>query len=95
MQNISVNANGVKKLLKDLRPYKAAGPDGIPTFILRAAAEELAPILSRIFQFSLDTGNVPSDWREALIVPLYNKGPNQLASNYRPVCTCVTDVRSI
>ena len=30
-------------------------------------------------------GNVPSDWREAPIVPLYKKGPKQLAANYRPV----------
>ena len=34
MQDISINPDGVKKLLKDLKPYKAAGPDGIPTYIL-------------------------------------------------------------
>ena len=85
MQDISINPNGVKKLLKDLKPYKAAGPDGIPTYILRLAAEELSPILSRIYQFSLDTGSVPSDWREALIVPLFKKGLKHMASNYRPV----------
>ena len=85
MQDISINPNGVKKLLKDLKPYKAAGPDGIPTYILRSATEELSPILSRIYQFSLDTGSVPSDWREALIVPLFKKGLKHMASNYRPV----------
>ena len=56
MQDISINPNGVKKLLKDLKPYKAAGPDGIPTYILRSAAGNF----SRIYQFSLDTGSVPS-----------------------------------
>ena len=45
MEDIKVNPNGVKKLLKDIRPFKASGPDGIPTFLLRAAAEELAPML--------------------------------------------------
>ena len=85
MQDISISPNGVKKLLKDLKPYKAAGPGGIPTYILRSAAEELSPILSRIYQFSLDTGSVPSDWREALIVPLFKKGLKHMASNYRPV----------
>ena len=64
MHEISINSNGVKKLLKDLKPYKAPGPDGIPTFILRAASEELAPIRSRVYQFSLDNGEVPSEWRE-------------------------------
>ena len=85
MDNIISNPNGVKKLLKDLRPFKSAGPDGIPTFILRAAAEDLSPILSLIYQRSLDDGCVPADWREALIVPLYKKGPKRLPSNYRPV----------
>ena len=85
MQDTSINPNGVKRLLNDLKPYKAAGPDGIPTYILRSAAEELSPILSRIYQSSLDTESVPSDWREALIVPLFNKGFKHIASNYRPV----------
>ena len=94
MQDISINPNGVKKLLKDLKAYKAAGPDGIRTYILRPAAEELSPILSRIYQFSLDTGSVPSDWREALIVPLFKKGLKHMASNYG-VQTCVTNIRSM
>ena len=59
MQNITVNINGVKKLLKNLKPYKASGPDGIPTFIVRSTAEELAPMLSRLYQFSLDIGYLP------------------------------------
>ena len=49
MKNITVNIPGVIKLLKNLNPYKAAGPDTIPTFILKTAAEELAPALTKIF----------------------------------------------
>ena len=85
MGNIIINSNGVKKLLKNLRPFKSAGPDGIPTFILRAAAEEISPVLSLIYQRSLDDGCVPADCWEALILPLYKKGPKHLPSNYRPV----------
>ena len=51
----------------------------------KSAAEELYLYSSRIYQFSLDTGSVPADWREALIVPLFKKGLKHLASNYRPV----------
>ena len=47
-QNTVINPSGVRKLLKDLKPHKAAGPEGIPTFILRSAAEELSPTLSPI-----------------------------------------------
>ena len=75
MQDIGINPNG-EKLLKDLKPYKAAGPDGFPSIIPRSAEKELSHILSRIYQFSLDTGcahNVPLGWREALVVYLFKK----------------------
>ena len=73
MPNIEVNWKGVHKLLKGLKPFKATGPDSIPAFILKAAAGELALILARIYQTSLDTGQVPSDWRDAWIVPVSKK----------------------
>ena len=85
MPNIEVNWKGVHKLLKRLKPFKATGPDSIPAFILKAAADELTPILARIYQTSLDTGQVPSDWRDALIVPVFKKGDKHKAANYRPV----------
>jgi hypothetical protein len=36
---------GVHKLLKNLKPHKATGPDSIPSFILKAAADQLAQFL--------------------------------------------------
>jgi hypothetical protein len=57
MPNIQVNSTGIKKLLKGLNIYKATGPDAIPTRFLHDNAEELAPIMTFIFQLSLDTGN--------------------------------------
>ena len=54
MSRIKIGSNGVFKLLRDLNPHKAAGPDSIPTYILKVAAEEIASVLSKIFQTSLD-----------------------------------------
>ena len=45
----------------------------------------LGPNLARIYQTSLDTGQVPSDWRDAWIVPVFKKGDKLKAVNYRPV----------
>ena len=85
MKNITVNLPGVIKLLKNLNPYKAAGPDTIPTFILKTAAEELAPALTKIFQKSLNSGTVPEDWRKDNIIPIFKTGDKHQADNYRPV----------
>ena len=55
------------------------------------AAEEIAPVLQCIFQKSLDTGELPLDWRKANITTLFKKGATTDPANYRPVsltCTC-------
>ena len=90
IKNVSVwiqvpNWKGVHKLLKNLKTHKATGPDSIPAFTLNAAAEELAPALDVLFQFSLDQGEIPTDWKEALVVPIFKKGDKHQASNYMPV----------
>jgi hypothetical protein len=51
MTPIEITTPGVKKLLKKLKPKK----DGIPNRLLILAADKLAPILTFIFQRSLDT----------------------------------------
>ena len=49
MPPIKVNIKGVQKLLKDIKPHKATGPDNIPGRLLKKAAEELAPGLAHLF----------------------------------------------
>ena len=85
MPNIEVNWKGVHKLLKGLKTFKATGPDSIPAFILKAAADQLAPILTGLYQTSLNSGQVPSDWKDAWIVPVFKKGDKHKPANYRPV----------
>jgi hypothetical protein len=42
MMKIQVNNQGVVKLLRGLRPFKATGPDEIPAYILKNMADHLA-----------------------------------------------------
>ena len=41
--------------------------------------------LSTIYQYSVDTGSLSSDWRDANISPVFKKGDRHLAENHRPV----------
>ena len=52
-----------------------------PPRILKELSHELAPILSVIFQASLDSGQLPEDWRNANVSPIYIKGDRTRAEN--------------
>jgi hypothetical protein len=41
-----IRENGVEKLLQDINPSKASGPDGIPNRILKECASQIAPSLT-------------------------------------------------
>ena len=85
MPKISISTNGIEKQLKHLNPKKASGPDGITCRFLKDYAKELSPILSYIYQQSLDSSQVPKDWRNAQVVPLFKKEDRSKPVNYRPV----------
>ncbi len=85
IDKIEVTENGVLKLLSNLDIYKATGPDNISTHLLKTLAPELASIFTVFFQASLDHGNIPAEWKDANVVPIFKKGDRSQASNYRPV----------
>jgi hypothetical protein len=85
MPDITIREEGVVKLLTGLSPYKASGPDEMTPWVLKTTAEEISPILTKIFQLSLDTGVIPQDWLCANITPIFKKGDKTKPSNYRSV----------
>ena len=70
---ISVTLNGVIKLLQNLKPYKASGPDKIPTRLLKEGAKEIAPSLVLLFQASLKQSIGPTEWKHAFVPPIFKK----------------------
>ncbi|KAK3108532.1 hypothetical protein FSP39_010045 [Pinctada imbricata] len=88
--DIFLSTHGIEKLLKNLNPYKAAGPDKLKPNVLKELASEIAPILCIIYTKSLESGKIPSDWKTANVTPAFKKGQKYKASNYRPISlTCV------
>ena len=85
MGDITVTQEGVEKLLRQITPTKAAGPDGVSPRYLREVACEIAPVMTKLFQISLDTGKIPVDWKHAHVSPIFKKGERYRAENYRPI----------
>ena len=88
--HIQVSVNGVTKLLRKLNPHKSAGPDVIPARRLKEMADSFGPVLTILYQASIDIGSVPDIWKSALVTPVFKKGDRNKAANYRPISLTVT-----
>ena len=63
--DISITEDGVRKLLLNLNPNKACGPDGISPRLLKMVAEELTPALTLLYRISYFSSTLPKDWKQA------------------------------
>ena len=82
IQQIHIHLEGVTQIFLNLKPYKAAGPDNLPSYFLKEVANNTAPSLCLIFQASLNQGLLPDIWKSASVVPIYKKGKKDDPSNY-------------
>ena len=70
LQNFQLNCN------------KAAGPENVPTKMIRVFATKLSPYLSDTFNKCYETGIFPNSLK---IIPVHKAKQKDIASNYRPI----------
>ena len=90
--DINVSESIVSQKLYALKDNKAPGPDSIHSYILKACAHMLCTTLTILFQQSLTSGALPSDWKKAHVIPVFKKGSRFKANNYRPISLTSTVV---
>ena len=82
---LEITSQMVEIKLEKLGVNKCPGLDGIHPKLLYELRREIADPLTKIYNCSLLTGIVPSQWREAGVTPLFKKGKKSETQNYRPV----------
>ncbi|XP_077978677.1 uncharacterized protein LOC144434092 [Glandiceps talaboti] len=60
--------------LHNLKHGKSPGPDGIPGEFYQFSANVIVPLLVELFNNIFNSGNFPSEWGGAIIIPLFKKG---------------------
>ena len=85
LTELSLTNDEVRAVLLSLDVSKATGPDGIPARLLRETADVIAPSLCCLFNKSLSSGFIPTEWKLANVVPVYKKGDREHTENYRPI----------
>ena len=81
-----IQESDVKKDLENLDGNSLCDVLSFDTKLLKLCASVLAPILTQIFNMSLVTRIIPTDWKLARITPIYKgKGDPDTESSYRPI----------
>ncbi|KFV15868.1 RNA-directed DNA polymerase from mobile element jockey, partial [Tauraco erythrolophus] len=80
-----VDTELVRHQLYQLNVDKSMGPDEIHPRVLTELADVTAEPLSIIYQSSWESEDVPADWKQASVIPVYKKSVKEDPGNYRPV----------
>jgi len=75
----------VRDELCQLNVRRSVGPDGIHPRVLKELADVMAGPLSIIYERSVESGEVPADWKLASVSQIYKKGVREDPVNHRPV----------
>ena len=85
IQDLEVNINKLKSDLKNLKPNKASGPDGILPRSLAVAGSSTSDGLLMVFYYSMALSSFPDPWKLAKVHAIHKKGSQADVFNYRPI----------
>ena len=75
---ITIDPKGVAKQLDGLNVHKAPGPDVLNARVLQECSNEISPILALIFNESFVWGDIPDEWRQANVSPVFKTVKNMM-----------------
>ena len=70
LDTLDCTSEEVAMYLKRIKRHSAPGPDGITAWMLSTFADEIGPSLATIFNHSISSGRLPSEWKHSNVVPI-------------------------
>ena len=95
LNNINITKEIVLKKLKKIKVNKSPGPDKLHPRVLREVSASIAEPLADIFATSIQTRQLPDEWKHAHVSVIFKKGKQNkkkpLPNSYKPVSlTCIS-----
>ena len=81
----SILKSEVASAIDKLSSGKSPGIDSICAEFLKAGGDAMVQVLTKLFNLILETGEIPSTFKKALIVVLFKKDDRSECKNYRPI----------
>ena len=83
---LPVNPDQVQQLIDNLSETSGPGITGISSKIIKAASAKLVPFITQLFNDCIENNIVPTEWKTAVVTPIYKKKGNQNdINNYRGI----------
>ena len=87
----NIEENFVLTELESLNQNKGYGIDEVHPRLLKISAKTIVKPLTYIFNCSIKTGEIPTDFKVAKIIPIHKSGTKTDPANYRPISVLSTD----
>ena len=84
LENVQITEHEITAALKTLKLGKATGPDNINNRVLKELLEQLANPLSKLFNKSISSGKLPSQWKFAHVCAIHKKVTQNLPQTTDP-----------
>ena len=76
----------IQAAIRHLKNGRAPGEDGIYPEFLKCADGEIAEMFEPVFRRVWESGLIPQEWKDAIILPVYKgKGSRTSCNSYRPI----------
>jgi len=85
LSSITCSQECIQQLLSTMKTKTASGPDNISSHMLKNTARSISPFLHELFNLSLSTGKLPSEWKISNVTPIPKSGDASQCCNYRPI----------
>ena len=89
LEDVEFTEEKICNAIDRLNDQSASGPDGIPARVIKEMKDEITKPLLLLFRKSMDDGEIPDEWRDAEVTPIFKKGTKADPANYRPVSLTV------
>jgi hypothetical protein len=79
--------------IKALNPRKSPGSDGINNELYKHAPKSFLHKFLNFLNVCLIYGNIPEEWRTAIVIPIHKKGDRNNPDNYRGISLLNTGLK--
>jgi hypothetical protein len=90
MKSIPVTEGEIVNTIRFLKHKNSTGYDNISIKIIKYCEMEISKPLNYTFNYSLQVGICPENFKYSVVRPIYKKGDKTRMTNYRPISLLIT-----